>query len=326
MKIKDELVNTFGISSKIDNIPVMLGNPERIMDNFEFAMRIDPFLFIELLVFSNGPTYGFSGEIMRIEEIPLLIEKNILTAILKSNSVLDVKKKWYNQAAFSFLLYPVYLTVAGLLMEPDWLGEEDLNRLTFMPAGLTLKKIFFPEEYEKIRMNSIHRNISLLESESKLNFPSSILLANIFFSIKNIPVIIPYYTRYIKLENANEKINYIITLTDVFLQSNFFRKAGREEKITDLLKFLPGISLDQWYDELVEKTNLLWKNLIDDDIRANLTLTLEYCYRYHKSVKLNLRSALEIRDRTLDSGDRNLDLGDIATESGKKTRTRRQSP
>jgi hypothetical protein len=285
MKIKDELANTFKVSNKIDNVPVLLGDPDRIMDNFEFALRIDPFLFIGLLVCSNNASYGFSGQIMRIEEIPLLIEKDILKAILKSSSKLDVKRKWYKQAAFSFLLYPVYLTVSEFLMNPDWLSEEEINCMTFMPAGLTLKEIFFPGEHEKIRMNSIHKDISILESESKLDFPSSILFTNIIFSIKNIPVILPYYARYDKLETAGEKINFIITLTDVFLQSGFFKKAGRDEKINDQMKFLPGTTFDQWYDALVEKSNLLWKNLIDDETRRNLTGTLEYCYRYHKSVK-----------------------------------------
>ena len=286
MMKEDALVKTFRITESIDNIPVFLNDINEIISNFEFAMRLDPYLFIQLLSCSNNPNYGFSGEIMRIEEIPLLLENDILKALLKSNSKLEINRDWYKEAVFSFILYPVYLSISESLMAPDWLSELDLNNMTMMPTGLLLKKVFFGEEYEKTKRLSIVKNISLLEAELELNYPSMILLSNIYFSIKKIPLIIPYYFKIRKLETVNERINFIITLTDLFLQSGFFCKAGRDNNISSYLDMLPEkLAFEDWYRSFNDKKDLLWKHLIDKRLSDTLNDTVNYCYNYHRSGK-----------------------------------------
>ena len=275
----DQVKKSFVIIDHIDNFPIFLNNPENIIETFEFALLCDPFLHLRLLVYANLDGYGFENSIINIDEIPYILEKDILFSIINSSQTIDFSshseknKQWTQEAYYYFLLFPVYLSITELLHDPFWLNSNELDILTLSPIGFGLKKLFFYNDYLNIMDFSQKKSISFKKAENKLNYPSANLILNAFLVKKNIPIIIPNVDKETNVESSKGKISFLLKLVDLLLDTHFYIYPTKKLNIKSYLqKTLSSIEIDfdKWLETLKEKAQLLWYDLFPEDLIHNI--------------------------------------------------------
>lgn len=277
----DKLNSIFLTMEKIDNIPVIVSYNEKVIDNFEFALKIDPFLFIQLLAYANLEGYGFFNKISMIEQISSVIDTEILISILKSNACFDEKHDIDKELVYFLLIYPTYLVISDILSEPNWLTEREQNILTLTPAGFMLRKLFFKKQYSEIKEFSFKKRISIKDGESLLKYPSSTLLLNIHFLNKKIPITISDFIKDIPLSLPQGKMSFILELVDRFLFTRFYQFPKIEESLIDFInkKLKSDLSLSEFYQILLTKSCTLFNNLLPENIKDQVFYFIDQNYQ-----------------------------------------------
>lgn len=303
VKNREKIEKLFLILNKIDNIPVILTDVDKIIYNFEFALKTDPFLYIQLLKYANLDGFGFPNKIFMIEDIYSLIEEEMLRAIIKSNAKFEIIGGLDKELSYYLLIYPFYLTIADILKSPDWLSEEEQLQMILIPTGFMIKKLYFHEEYLKIKDISFKKRISIKEGEDYLGYPNSTLLLNIHFVNKNVPLIISDFISSSPLTMSQGKISFILELVDRFLFTRFYSFPKLEQLLVDFIseKLSCTLELEELYNILLSKTTLLFNNLLSEDMKNQIFYIMNESYqREQEREKSRYKISITDEDRIYD--------------------------
>ena len=146
-------------------------------------------------------------------------------------------------------------------------------------------------------------HLPLFIAEKSSFFPSSILLCNIYFVNKNIPITLPNFHYNMGLDKSIGKISFILEFLDLFLGTGYFNICTKKRNSRIFLESMFGekISFEEWFEIFLEKARLLWHYLLPENLKDKIFKTMKENYNSHNKrdksrKKVSITNGDEISD------------------------------